>query len=361
MTLKPYVDNYLERIRIEKKSVSTQVSYRDKLYEFAEIMDEIKGVGFDLKDLSYKDLQQYITVLSASKDDKKVKNGRENKSSSVENKFITVKTFCKYLYSDFIIDKDITIVPRGGKFILPLKEKRTPKALSINEYQEMLEKTKWVKGGNNVYDGAYITLRNQAILSTLLTSGLRRAEILGLKWHNIQDGYIVLIGKGDKERYVPIHPIANQILNDWKRQLEKRVYKKHNKILDKNDLVFPSNRGTEISHGTFWEVINKALSCIGRNRWEVDEDNNEILDENGEKVLNKNYVRPHSLRKTAATSMHKQKVPIETIAEILGHEDIETTRIYVKVDMDDMQEAIHSIPMKGDFYDGISKRRAKIK
>lgn len=339
-----HISNYLARLRLERKSETTQMSYRGKLYEFEEILIENKGKDFKTKELSHRDLQQYLDTLSTDKDDEFIKNGRGNKPSSVANKFIIVRTFCRYLYIEEVIDEDITIVPRGGRFRLPEVEKRKPRALSIEEYQQMLRNITWVEGEKNVYNGKFISLRNKAMVSMLLTAGLRRFELLNLTRDNIKGDTITLVGKGNKERTVPLHPATKESLEDWLEALEKRTEKNDYEDFD-TDLIFPSNRGGVISDGVYWEIINRAFSTIGRGRYIANEFGEDILDKNGEKTLNKDRLTPHATRKTATSVMHKQGVELGTIAEILGHSDIKTTQIYVDIDEGQKQRAVNLIPM----------------
>jgi len=344
-TLKEYIGDFIEDVFEEGsgKSKNTKTSYNGKLNEFNEIMEEIKGENFEPSTLCFDDLQQYIKKLT--------KLG--NKPSSITNKFITVKVFIKYLSKKKVVSKSIIVDDDGEKPIIPRIVKEKAKFLESKEYIQMLQNCKWNPDSqNNLFDGKFVSARNTMLILLILSTGLRRSEALGLKRSEIYDNMINTVGKGGKPRNIPLNEVATNALNEWLKYLDSRLAKKAQKeeIGDfDTDLVFPSNRGQRISDGTYFIIIQKALSTINRAKYIVDENYNIVLDKNGNKIENPRAVRNHSLRKTFASELLHQGVNIEVIRNLLDHSSILTTQIYLGITEKDERDAVNSISM-GDLF-----------
>lgn len=352
MPLEQYIENFIvEEFELnDEKSKNTKVSYLGKLQEFNQIINDLKGKNFNIASLCFEDLSYYIKILST----KKEKGGKGNSPSSIRNKFITVKIFLKYLRMHKVLKKDITKDDETGSSIkLPIVREKEPNYLSEDEYIEMLNKCKYDKNNQrNVFNGSFISTRNIALILTILSTGLRRFEVLGLKKDDIHNDSIRVVGKGNKEALIPLNPVAKQTLNEWIKMLEDRQTKKEmrDELGDfDNDLVFPSNRGGIISDGTYWQIIQKALSTINRGKYIVDENYEYVLDKNGEKIPNKMAINNHGLRRTFATSLLKLGVNLRVIQSLLRHSNITTTQKYLGVNESDKQEAVNLISMS-NFY-----------
>lgn len=343
-----YIDEYMSYAfsTSKNKSKTSEISYYGKLKEFADIMTEIKGENFNVSDITFEDLQQYVDILGADKNDKYIKNGRGNAPSSVRNKYTVVKTFIKFLKKRKVFTNDITIDEIGEGVDLPTIDKNEVKYLGEDECYEMLRRITWRPGANdNVYDGEFVSMRNYVLLLTSFTTGLRRFELLGLKWDNIINNSIVIRGKGRRERSIPLHPFTKEMLEKWHQYLNKRLAKKDDEELKKYDLnlVFPSNRGDIITDGAYWVIVEKALNTIGRGRYKVDENGNYILDENGNKILNPKALKPHSIRKGFASLLNKNGVQTAIIQNLLGHSSIDTTMRYIGISDSTKRKAVDTI------------------
>ncbi len=311
-------------------------------------MEEIKGKDFDTSTLCFDDIQQYIKKLTRL----------GNKPSSVSNKFITVKVFIKYLSKRKVVSKSIVVDDDGEKPTMPRIIKEKAKFLESKEYIQMLQNCKWNPDSkNNLFDGEFVSARNIMLILLILSTGLRRSEALGLKRSEIYDNMINTIGKGGKPRNIPLNEAATNALNEWFKYLDSRLAKKARKdeLGDfDTDLVFPSNRGGVISDGTYFTIIQKALSTINRAKYIVDENYNPILDKDGNKIENPRAVRNHSLRKTFASELLHQGVNIEVIRNLLDHSSIVTTQIYLGITEKDERDAVNSIYM-GNLFQNTDK------
>lgn len=338
MSLTKYIDNFIDEAfdPIKGKSKNTRVSYKGKLRELNEMLNEIKGKNYNVSSLTFDDLQEYADELYR----------KGNKPSSVANKCLTLQVFMKYLRKRGIIKSDITRDKDGEKLSLAKVKKRRAKILEEEEYLQMLQNISWKKGQKNVYDGEFITKRNIALLLLFLATGLRRNEMLHLKRSDIYNNVINIIGKGDKEREIPLNTTALAVVREWLEYYDKRLENKDGEDVVPNynsELIFPSIRGGVISDGVYWKLVEKALNTIHRGKYVVDNDGEYVLDENGEKIDNTNGIKPHSLRKSFASKLLQNGVHIKVISELLGHASISTTELYLDVTDKDKAKAIDTL------------------
>lgn len=348
-----YIDDYMAYAfsTSKNKSKTTEVSYLGKLKEFADIMTEVKSEDFNVSDLCFEDLQQYVDILGADKDDNYIENGKGNSPSSVRNKYTTVKVFIKFLRKRKVLIGDITKDEDDEGVELPNVDKDEIKYLEAEECFEMLRRISWDENSkNNVYDSEFLSVRNYALILTSFTTGLRRFELLGLEWDNIVNDTITIRGKGRKERSIPLHPTTKEALSEWREYLNKRLSKKDDEELKDYDLdlVFPSNRGGVISDGNYWVIVEKAFNTIGRGRYKVLDNYEYELNENGEKILNPKALKPHNIRKGFASLLNRNGVQTSTIQSLLGHSSIDTTMLYIGISDNTKRQAVDTIQIDLD-------------
>ena len=157
--------------------------------------------------------------------------------------------------------------------------------------------------------------RNKAIIEVLFSCGLRVSELVNMKLSQLflEEGFIQVVGKGSKERLVPISPRAIKELNLWfydRKQLEIKE--------GEEDYVFLNRRGSHLTRTMILIMIKKQAKIAG----------------------NKKTISPHTMRHSFATALLKGGADLRAIQAMLGHEDIGTTEIYTHVDTTTLRKEI---------------------
>lgn len=213
-----------------------------------------------------------------------------------------IKAFFKYLLFEEIIDKDPTVLLEGPKL-----GRKLPDTLDYEEIVKLLEAIDLSKP-----EGA----RNRAMLEVLYSSGLRVSELVELRIANVyfDIGFLRVIGKGNKERLVPIGKDALKFLKIYLEEI--RV---HIPIKDGFDsYVFLNRNGRKITRVMIFLIIKGLAAQIG---------------------LKKN-ISPHTFRHSFATHLIEGGADLRAVQEMLGHESITTTEIYTHLDRDYLKQVI---------------------
>ena len=211
-------------------------------------------------------------------------------STTVAHKITSIKS-----YFNYNIKRGIVSVNPADKVSRPKLTKHLPEYLTEEEVGKLLDVE--VK---SPYD-----YRNKTILELLYSSGIRISELVNIKTPNYdsEECLIRIMGKGSKERIVPLGDYAVNIMNDYMNNYRPLINKKH------MDYVFVNNRGDKISRQFIFKVIKKEALKKGI----------------------KKDISPHTLRHTFATHLLKNGADLRIIQELLGHENISTTQIYTHV------------------------------
>jgi integrase/recombinase XerD len=213
-----------------------------------------------------------------------------------------IRSFYKYLLLEDKIETDpseLLELPRIGR--------KLPDTLSNEEVVAMIE---------NIDLSSAEGERNRAILETLYGSGLRVTELVNLKISNIyfNDGIMRILGKGDKERLVPLGGIAAKRISTYINEV--RIHSLIQKGAE--DFVFLNNRGNHLSRVMIFNIVRKAAV------------NAEI----------KKNISPHTLRHSFATELIQRGADLRAVQDMLGHESITTTEIYTHLDRDYLRSNI---------------------
>lgn len=269
----PLILKYLDYLKYEcKYSNNTIDSY---MYELKEYQIYFKNNS--LLNITTNDLKQYIQ-----------KSTKNIKTTSISHKITVIKSFYNFLLDDELINKNPCMSLK-----MPKKDKLLPVYLTIDEINKLLD----IK-----LDNPY-NYRDKAILELLYATGIRISELVKLKISNIdfKEDLIRVIGKGSKERIIPI-------TDEAKSYLDKYIYQYRPIILkDKNtEYVFVNRYGKPISRQSVFKFIK--LECLKKNI--------------------KKDISPHTIRHTFATHLLQNGADLRIIQELLGHSDITTTQIY---------------------------------
>jgi integrase/recombinase XerD len=167
--------------------------------------------------------------------------------------------------------------------------------------------------------------RNKAIIETLYGSGLRVSELIGLKISNMytNEGYMLVEGKGSKQRLVPLSPQSIKQIALWRTDREQLTVKKGSE-----DIVFLNRRGARLTRAMIFEIVKDlALKAGIRKR-----------------------VSPHTFRHSFATHLLENGANLRAIQQLLGHESITTTELYTRIDVNYLRQTIlefHPMNKKG--------------
>lgn len=270
---------FIDYLKIERSySDNTIFSYEKDLKNF---------IKYYQKDISYarkNDIENYIISL------------KKLSSRSISHYLSSLKTFYNFL----IIKNIITINPTIN-IERPKIKKKLPEYLTLEEVTLLLEIPL-----KNAY-----AARNKAILELLYSSGLRISELVEMQFSNldIEMCIVKIMGKGNKERIVPLGDYAIIAIKDY---LDNYYYKLNKK---NSTYLFLNSRGDKISRQFIFKIIK--LECQ-------------------KKGIRKN-VSPHTLRHTFATHLLKNGADLRIIQELLGHENLTTTQIYTHLSNDKLK------------------------
>lgn len=282
--MKRILEHFCGYMAIERGlSQNSVTAYRSDLSDFISYLERTGRNRFS--EVTRDDI---IEFLGEHKD-----SGME--PASLARRLVAIKVFFKYLFQEKLIPENVTTVMDSPKLWRIL-----PEFISSQEVEDMMNVY-----AVNVKDP--LAIRNRAILEVMYACGLRVSEVASLKVSSIHfdDAVIRVLGKGSKERIVPIGHLAIQAL---KRYLTKsRPY-----LLRSPDesTLFISNRGRVLDRERIWAIIKEAARLAG---------------------INKN-IHPHTLRHSFASHLLENGADLRVIQEMLGHADIATTQIYTHVD-----------------------------
>ncbi|MDR1906686.1 MAG: site-specific tyrosine recombinase XerD [Puniceicoccales bacterium] len=225
--------------------------------------------------------------------------GKNYERSSMTRKLVALNTFFTFLVREKIVSENIV-----DDIFLPKPQRKIPDTLSLNEIEKILS----IPDQNRPCG-----LRDYAMLELMYGSGLRISELCSLELQalDFENNFLKIMGKGSKERTVPMGTYANEALRRYLSSARPRFVKKYT-----GSALFLSNRGKAISRKTFWKILKNYSKLAG---------------------MIKN-TKPHMLRHSFATHLLENGADLRSIQEMLGHENISTTEIYTHVDQKRMRE-----------------------
>ena len=289
---------FLDYLRVERGSAKlTIAAYTSDLAQFAEFLEKRRVV---LSGARREDVREYIQELFSNALD-----GR-----SVGRKLSAIRHLYRHLLLDGKIDKDPTL-----NIDLPKQWKVLPKALSRDEVGAMLSGTKpaETRPRNETARGQALALRDHAMLELLYAGGVRVSEVADARLEDLklEMGYILVRGKGDKERMVPLGVPAQQALQRYLKNGRQVMAKTTTKS---SPLLFLGTGGRRLTRQRIWQLVGKAGLASG--------------------LASGRHASPHMLRHSCATHMVENGADLRTVQTILGHADISTTQIYTHVALD---------------------------
>ena len=281
------LSRFLDYLKIEKGLAPLTVSaYATDIGQFAEFLAKRKRT---LLKARRSDMRNFIQQLFANSVD-----GR-----SVGRKLSALRHLYRYLLLDKLIEHDPTL-----NIDSPKQWKVLPKALARDEMEAMLSGSH--PASDRQQDEA-IALRNRAMLEVFYAGALRVSEIISIKLEDLKldVGYVLVRGKGDKERIVPLGKSAQQALAEYMREARTVLTRRNT-----SPLLFLGRRACKLTRQRVWQIVRAASLSAGR------------------------HASPHMLRHSCATHMVENGADLRTVQTILGHADISNTQIYTHVALD---------------------------
>jgi integrase/recombinase XerD len=303
----PLVKNFLDYLNVEKGLTPLTVgAYKSDLIQFAEFLAVRRR---DLDKATREDVRGFMSQLFA--------NGVKDRS--VARKLSTLRHFYKYLLLDRIINEDPTL-----DIDSPKQWKVLPKSLAVSEIDSMLEAAG--QAGDSKLSAA-LAQRDQTMLEVFYAGGMRVSEIINVKLEDLklEFGYILVRGKGDKERIVPIGKAAQERLSAYLADGREALLK--GKI---SSILFVRRGGGRMTRQWVWQMVKDA-SASGR------------------------HASPHMLRHSCATHMVEKGADLRTVQTILGHADISTSQIYTHVALDKLKKVYRDFHPRGKRSDTTGK------
>ncbi|MFT4645001.1 MAG: integrase/recombinase XerC [Planctomycetota bacterium] len=280
------LESFLNYIKFEKRySIHTIDSYERDILQFQAFLTLVNK---SVVQAAYRDVRMWVAELM-----------QENKAKTINRKISSLKSFYKFLVRKQVIK----INPATN--VSNLKEpERTPNFVSEKEIKILLN--------NFNKPNSYYEHRDQIIFELLYNTGIRREELINLKDENVDFGRSILsvIGKGNKERKIPIHIF-------FLKQLKSYISVRNKfKGGTENDYLFLNKTKNKLKPKTVYNVINKLLSqCISTDKRS-----------------------PHVLRHTFATHLLNNGADLNAIKELLGHSSLAATQIYTHNSIEKLKE-----------------------
>lgn len=271
------IDLFFQYLIVEKSvEKATIENYTEDLKMFFKMLPDAKVTS----DLYVKNIEDYI----------KYADGAGLSASTILRRISVIRNFYTFLSSEGYIDEEVK------KIDVPKMPKRLPTVLTVEEVETLLEMPDITTDSGT---------RDRAMLETMYATGLRVSELCSLKVSevNFQSKLITIIGKGNKQRSVPVSDFALQYLSNYVYMVRRRNPGRDTKY------IFLNREGKPISRQYFFKQVKKYAEMAG-----IESD-----------------ISPHTLRHCFATHLLERGAELRAVQEMLGHSNLSTTQIYTEV------------------------------
>lgn len=292
MDWKSTIKGFSSYLKLERSlSKNTIESYLHDITMLQQFL-ELNKSSLSPDEVSRKELQQFIAYIN--------KLGLADYSQA--RILSGIRAFYKYLLMEEIMDTDPTQLIEGPKL-----RRKLPDVLSVEEVDKVLGAIDL-----STPDG----IRNKAIIETLYSCGLRVSEAVNLKISNLffEVGFIKVIGKGDKERLVPVGSEAIKHINIYKDTVRVHLNIKPGH----ENFLFLNRNGSQLSRVMVFLIIKLLVAKAGI----------------------KKTISPHTFRHSFATHLIERGADLRAVQEMLGHASITTTEIYTHLDRDYLRQTL---------------------
>lgn len=278
-----HLQDFLHYLVVERGLArNTIISYRRDLERYLQYVKEVESIS-KINDVTRVHIIHFLALLK-----------EENKSSrTIARHVSSIRAFHQFLLRDQAVDNDPSVLIETPKM-----ERNLPRVLSLEEVETLLESPK----KNDEFG-----LRDKAMLELLYATGIRVSELIGLQIGDVHltMGFVRCIGKGNKERIIPIGQTALTAVEKYLQNGRPRlVSKKH-----RDNALFLNHHGRQLTRQGFWKILKAIARDAG-----IQKD-----------------LTPHTLRHSFATHLLENGADLRAVQEMLGHADISTTQIYTHV------------------------------
>jgi integrase/recombinase XerC len=279
-----YLKRFLTYLTVEKSSsLLTVNNYERDINSFAEFLADRFNGDFQWSQVGALDIRAYLSFL----------NKEEYARRTIARRISALRSFYKYMVRENILEYNPFVKVRTPKL-----EKKLPVFLEEFEINELL----------NLPEQEGLGLRDQAILELLYATGCRVSELVGLTTIrlDLSNRYVLLLGKGNKERIVPLGSTCCNAVKKY-YPVRSELMSKYN--VPAHDYVFINNRGGILTDRSVRRILDKYITQL---------------------AISKN-VSPHTIRHTFATHLLDHGADLRAVQELLGHANLSTTQIYTHV------------------------------
>ncbi|MFA5093050.1 MAG: site-specific tyrosine recombinase XerD [Candidatus Omnitrophota bacterium] len=290
--MKELIDSFLDYLSVERAlAKNTILAYRQDLNIYLDFMTK-RGINA-LSKVSRNDIVEFMH----SEKDKGVS------PTSISRRLAAIRMFHRFLSRERVLKNDPTTLIES-----PRLWKKIPDTLSLNEVEALISQP-----DPRDHQGA----RDKAILETLYATGMRVSEICGLKTNNVNldIGFLRCIGKGNKERIIPLGKKAIHSINRYLEFARQYFLKKKT-----GENLFISRSGAKLSRQSIWKLIKRYAK----------------------EAKIKKPIKVHTLRHSFATHLLERGADLRSVQEMLGHSNISTTQIYTHIDKERLK-SIHKM------------------
>ncbi len=275
-----FLERFIQYIQYEKRySPHTVSAYQSDLEQFFKFLNHPEQTVTDPKEITYQHIRNWMVHLMEDKT-----------ARSVNRKIATLRKYFKFLLREGVITNN-----PASKLQSPKIVKHLPIVVEDEKLSAMLNDL-------DIFTNDFAGVRDKLIVEILFGTGIRLAELVGLKEQdvNFYDGTIKVLGKRNKERIIPIN-------RELKSLLEKYLELKKSENFDNNSLtLIVTNKGTEAYPKFIYLIVQRYLSHIST----------------------QDKKSPHVLRHTFATSLLNRGADLNAIKELLGHANLSATQVY---------------------------------
>ena len=313
-----YLDSFFNSLTLERgSSKNTVISYKNDL---ENILKYFFDKNVDPLNVKLEDLRKYVEFLYK----------RGFSSATLSRNISAVRQFYTFLQIEGIINENPAELLDFSK-----KEESVPQVLNENEINKLLEKAK--------KDTSNYGIQFYTMLELLYATGLRVSELVELKISDIQkkykkngdytiDDFLIIKGKGNKERFVPINKIAKNALIKYLNLREELLNEKKSEWLWTTLVIFSKNKySTTVKYKNKDNHISRQIFALNLKRLSI------------ECNIDYDKVFPHSIRHSFATHMLQHGVDLRVLQELLGHSDISTTQIYTHIANEKLKNIVNKL------------------
>ena len=292
--MESFLSDFITFLRVERNLSSNSIeAYKHDIARYLDFLQgdsSVKGVS----DITPRHIRQYIRMLF----------DLHLKPTSIRRNFSVVSS-----YHNYLLDEELAVTDPSELLEPPRIPEKLPTVLSVQEVEALLDAIELDKSGG---------LRDKAMVELLYSSGLRVSELVNLMLEHLlaNQGLIRIMGKGNKERVIPLGRAAADCLEDYLNNSRPETAQKGRS----GGYVFLNHLGRQISRKGVWRIISTLAKSAGIEK----------------------QVSPHTLRHSFATHLLEGGADLRAVQEMLGHADISTTQIYTHVDRSYLKEVHRS-------------------